>query len=143
MKALSIRQPWLFAILFLNKRIENRVWHPPRQLIGQRILLHASKGCTQQEVVDALGFMLSAGLVTQETWDLHWPGIDKVPRGGIVMTARLVACVTHHPSKWFVGPYGFVLEDVFATPFVSHPGSLGFFEVPQAVVEKAMGELSG
>lgn len=143
MKALSIRQPWAFAILFLGKRIENRVWHPPRQLIGQRILLHASKGCTPIEVCEAIEIMVKCGLSTAELWNLHWPGLDKVPRGGIVGTARLAGCVTHHPSKWFVGPYGFVLEDVVATPFVSHPGSLGFFEVPQAVVEKAMGELGG
>ena len=44
MKALSIKQPWLYCITDLDKRIENRTWKPPGWVVGQRIALHASKG---------------------------------------------------------------------------------------------------
>ena len=41
-----MRQPWPWAILHAGKRIENRTWAPPVEMIGQRFLLHAAKGCT-------------------------------------------------------------------------------------------------
>lgn len=39
-KALTLIQPWDWAVCFANKRVENRSWAPPRAIIGQRIALH-------------------------------------------------------------------------------------------------------
>jgi hypothetical protein len=51
--ALSIRQPWLWAILRAGKRVENRKW---RTDYRGPILLHASKGCTKEEYEDFIEF---------------------------------------------------------------------------------------
>ncbi|MDD5394961.1 MAG: ASCH domain-containing protein [Thiothrix sp.] len=40
MKALSIQQPWAWAILNAGKDIENRDWYTP---VRGRILIHAGK----------------------------------------------------------------------------------------------------
>lgn len=42
MKALTIWQPWASLIVAGAKPYEFRGWHPPRSLIGQRIVIHAA-----------------------------------------------------------------------------------------------------
>lgn len=41
MKAITLWPEWIWAILHLEKRVENRSWRPPRGFAGQRIALHA------------------------------------------------------------------------------------------------------
>jgi hypothetical protein len=41
MRALTVKQPWASLIASGEKRIENRSWRPPAELIGQRIAIHA------------------------------------------------------------------------------------------------------
>ncbi|WP_323011080.1 ASCH domain-containing protein [Paracoccus sp. (in: a-proteobacteria)] len=119
MKALSIRQPWAWCILH-GKPVENRRWWTP---YTGPLLIHAAKGMTRAEYEDCRDFAASLGLTV--------PPADELPRGGIVGMARLSACVTHHPSKWFFGPYGLVLEDVQPLPFRPLRGMLGLFEVEE------------
>jgi hypothetical protein len=47
-------------------------------------------------------------------------GLDpaELETGGIVGMAEIIDCVQRHPSKWFEGPYGFVLKNRQALPFV-------------------------
>lgn len=60
------------------------------------------------------------------------------PRGGIVGSVSVVACVTNSDSPWFVGRYGFMLSDPQPMPFVPWRGQLGFFDVPaQALATQA------
>lgn len=42
-KALTIRQPFIWEILQGLKKIEYRSWPPPEELVGQRIAIHAAK----------------------------------------------------------------------------------------------------
>jgi hypothetical protein len=49
--------------------------------------------------------------------------------GGIVGQAELVGCVTESSSRWFCGPYGFVIRDARPLPFKPCRGALGFFKV--------------
>ena len=58
MKALSIRQPWAWMILYAGKDIENREW--PTRFRG-RVLIHASKGMTHDEWEDAWEFAHGSG----------------------------------------------------------------------------------
>jgi hypothetical protein len=44
MRALSVMQPWIGAITYSDKRVENRGWPAPDWIIGRTIALHASKG---------------------------------------------------------------------------------------------------
>lgn len=120
---LSIRQPWVWLILAGVKPVENRVW--ATKFRGP-ILLHAAKGMTRAEYDEA----------QEMAWgiqgDLTFPWPDELPRGGIVGMATIVDCVPEHRSPWFGGPYGFVLEDVQALPFVPTRGRLGLFRLNDA-----------
>lgn len=42
-RALTLWPEWVYAIVHLGKRIENRGWPPPESLIGQPFALHAGK----------------------------------------------------------------------------------------------------
>jgi len=125
LKALSIRQPWAYLIVEGWKNIENRSFVPPRELIGQWILIHASRGCTEKEFEDGCAFAIKAcgfGNI---------PPLDKIRRGGIVGCVKLARVVTSSPSKWFVGKYGYVLTDPLPLPFRPCNGRLGFFDPPR------------
>ena len=50
--------------------------------------------------------------------------------GGIIGEMEIVDCVQHSDSRWFFGPYGFVLRDAKPVSFIPRKGSLGFFNVP-------------
>lgn len=124
MKALAVRQPFAWALLAGHKPVENREW--PTSVRG-RVLLHASKGCTKREYGDAAEWIyVACGVVV--------PEIEELPRGCIVGAVTIVDCVEAHPSPWFVGPYGFVVEKpvALAEP-IPCKGMLGFFRVPDDV----------
>lgn len=155
MLALSLRQPWAWAILHAGKRIENRRWNTHYR---GHILLHAAKGCMADEHEDAIGWMVQAGVIKVGDHWPEWPhGAD---RGGIVGRARIVDVVRPwcpdlrvggeplgappFPStlekfyppgvdhRWhMVKQFGFVLDDVQPMPFRPYPGSLGLFRVPE------------
>lgn len=135
MLALSIRQPWASLILKAGKNIENREW--PTKYRG-RILIHAAKGMTRAEHEDAIAFAVEAikadprnvGAARKTTLrDLGF-AFEDLPRGGIVGSVEIVACVTDSASPWFVGRYGFMLRDPQPLPFTPWRGQLGFFDVP-------------
>lgn len=49
MKALSIQQPWAWAIVKRDKRVENRTW--PTTYRGP-VLIHASQACQDSSIED-------------------------------------------------------------------------------------------
>jgi len=116
--ALSIRQPWAWAIINAGKDIENRGWHTS---FRGPVCIHAAKGMTKAEYNEfegAFGFDLRG----------NYPEPDGFDRGGIVGVATITACVKNHPSKWFFGAWGFVLADVSPVKFIPVKGALGFFD---------------
>lgn len=125
MKALSIRQPWAWFILQEHqpwrKDVENRDWFAPRELVGRNILIHAAKAMSDREFDEACKFALQAGATM-------FPDPERLKRGGIVGMARLAKVVRLSTSPWFVGKYGFVLEDPYPLPFEPCIGDRGFFE---------------
>lgn len=128
MKALSIRQPWCDAILFGNKRVENRDWKHGSNFRG-RFLLHASKGMTRGEYEDACWFMEARSI----TWRPR--PIKELVRGAIVGAATVSAVLkpgSPFRDPWYLGNFALVLTDVvaFANP-IPYTGSLGFFDVPE------------
>lgn len=135
MKALSIRQPWAWAILNAGKDVENRDWkeHGPhmrqaRSLVknGEHILIHASAGMTHREYYDFANWYPQPGM--RGTLPIL-PDLDKLQRGGIVGSCLIYSIVTERDSPWFFGPVGLVLADVLALPFRQFKGMQGFFEV--------------
>jgi len=117
MKAISVRQPWAWLIIHAGKDIENRSW--PTGVRG-RVLVHASKGMTRDEYIDADFFVCDSGI--------NLPPFEELERGGIIGSVEITDCVTESPSLWFFGPYGFVLRNPKPHPFHQMRGQLGFFD---------------
>jgi hypothetical protein len=146
MMAISIRQPWAWLIvrpdltdpvgracaydLDLIKPVENRTW--PTAVRGE-VLIHAAKGMTREEYLSVESFLEEVGGPTL-------PPMDQLDRGGIIGKANQTDCVTKHPSRYFFGPYGFVLHDSQPIPFIPYRGQLGFFFVPDNVVATAIAQ---
>ena len=120
--ALSVRQPWAWAIIYARKDIENRSWQAVNHGLRQRarFAVHAAKGMTQDEYRDAADFMASIGVACPAPADLS--------RGGIIGSVELVDVVSDHPSPWFAGPRGLVLANPEPCEFIPATGALGFFE---------------
>ena len=116
--AISIRQPWAWAIIHAGKGIENRDWST--RFRGP-VCIHAAKGCTWEEWDDALYFMMGHQ-------DVHPPLKHQIQRGGIIGTAEIVDCVEQSDSLWFFGRYGFVMKNPQPVEFIPVRGALGFFD---------------
>lgn len=127
MKAISIRQPWASLIINSGKDIENRDWFTRYR---GRVLVHASKGMTRDEYADTAEFV-------DRIIGKAMPPAEALARGGIIGSVEIVDCVEHSESRWFFGRFGFVLRDPRPLPFVPFKGSLGFFDVPDALVRGA------
>lgn len=141
MIALSIRQPWAWAILHAGKDVENRVWKLPEHMRGKRILIHAGKGCTRSEYEDAREFIEDRETLDGTASECRVPPLSDLPRGAIVGAATIVDCVCESDSPWFFGPWGFVLDNVveLARP-IPCKGALGFFEVPKPVADAILAQ---
>lgn len=120
MKALSVRQPWAWAIIHGGKTIENR---PRRTQFRGTVAIHAS-------------------LQPHHNWDVPArspkpPPQDELPFGAIVGFVDIVDCVEDHRSKWFTGPFGYVLANPrpLKNP-VPCKGMLGFWEVPPEILPR-------
>ena len=115
MKIITIRQPWAHLIARGSKNIENRTWQTSYR---GPVLIHASLNINRAL---CRKYRLSP---------------DSLERGGIVGIARIVDCVSKHPSRWFFGPYGFVLQKRRPLPFVKWKGSLGLREAPTKLLRR-------
>ena len=99
--ALSVRQPWAFAIAYLGKDRENRQWHAMPKYRGP-LLIHASKGCTRREYDAAIAFMDSRGIFfsrhqrgPENTAKPLPPTFKELQLGGIVARVTLADIVDH------------------------------------------------
>lgn len=129
MKALSIKQPWAWAIIHAGKDVENRTWHTN---IRGRILIHASKKFDKKGWRWICRNMGRLGLA-----DLPHSDEFKLISGGIVGSVNLVDCVTEYNSPWLVGSYGFLLANPKPMEFRPCKGRLGFFNIELDQREKA------
>ena len=129
--ALSIRQPWAWAIVYARKDRENRSRESirlgnMRSVVGQRIAIHAAKGMTRDEYEHAAAFI--------RTLAGDCPAPHELERGGIIGTALVTGLITKSveaeatPSAWFFGPGALVLAAPEPAPFVGSTGKLGIFQ---------------
>lgn len=114
---LSIRQPWAWLIVNGHKDIENRTWETK---FRGRVLIHAGKTKPDWDDEEYEFCEEEHGIIVPR---------EGLPLGGIVGSARIVDCVAASDSKWFMGPFGFVLTERKPGPFVPLRGMLGFFNV--------------
>lgn len=121
--ALSVRQPWAWAILHAGKDVENRDWRKPNPGLAfrGRVALHASSGMTQDEY-DAV-MPRSAPPI---------PPPHLLVRGAIIGHVQIMDIIRDPgremiTSEWFNGPVGLMLHDPVAIEPIPCAGALGFF----------------
>lgn len=134
MKAISIRQPWAFAIVMGWKGIENR---DKRWAVRGPVWIHAGKVEAEDAAREA-AFRLMAGHTGRSVDELmreyRLMGDGAAARGGIVGSAEIVDCVSYSDSRWFTGPYGLVLRNATALRHaVPCGGQLYAFDVPPSI----------
>ena len=124
--ALSVHQPWAWAIIHAGKDIENRSWQAVNHGLRQRgrVAIHASKGMSREEYEEGRDFIESLGIICPAPADLL--------RGGIVGAVQVVDVVSESDSRWFFGPRGLVLRNPEVWTFIPAIGALGYFEWRQA-----------
>ena len=119
--ALSVRQPWAWAIIHAGKDIENRSAAAIRHGMTCRpIAIHAAKGITQREYADASDFMAEIGIAC--------PRPDLLTRGAVIGLATVTDIVADSPSPWWMGPRGLVLTDARPVAPIPATGALGYFQ---------------
>lgn len=113
-RALSIRQPWAYAILHLGKDVENR---PKPTKYRGRIWIQASLTTTDRERAEAA----KRGLKS-----------DHLVRGAIVGDVEIVDCISDSKSEWAIsGQWHWILKNprCLEKP-IPFKGALGFIKVP-------------
>ena len=140
MKALSICQPWAWAILHAGKNVENRTW--PTWYRGQ-LLIHAGKSRRYYDAEDPDDWM--------EAYGVKLPSWSDMPQGAIVGVATVVDCVAvglnlpyflpgSGPNVWAEGPWCWLLSGVRAIDPIPFRGAQGLFDVPDELVAKQLQE---
>jgi len=127
MKALSIRQPYAWAIVQGHKPVENRTWWTT---FRGPVLIHAGKTIDEAGCLDVAAILQITHFTVRQYANLT---------GGIVGIATIVDCVEKFDSPWFSGPFGFVLKDARPLPFLTMCGQLGFFDVDDDLLRRNYG----
>jgi hypothetical protein len=125
--ALSVRQPWADLIMIGEKDVENR---SRRTRFRGTILLHASAAKPKPELAEAFrSDAAAAGWIKKnEPWEFDL--------GAILGTIDILDCVQASSSRWFSGPFGWILAN--AKPFddvIPFKGAVGIFYVPIATLD--------
>lgn len=151
MKALTIRQPWAFAICRLGKRVENRSWSTNHR---GPILIHAAAGCGKAEMGLSLREIQRAMSDPEARSRALGPVFAReamgAPRGAIVALATLGSALLpafdgrardpwHMPNQ-----YGLRLSDVLVLDRpIPCKGRLGLWDVPAEIVAQVRAQIGG
>jgi hypothetical protein len=124
LKVIVVRQPWAWLIVNGFKDIENRSW---RTRYRGRLLIQASASLPpKREFEEIRQFARERGAKLPQEFET----------GGIVGMVQLEDCVTSSRSKWFEGPFGWVLAKPKRLLFIPLKGQLGLFDPPRKVAER-------
>lgn len=120
--ALSVRQPWAWAIVAGHKPIENRSEGSIRagRMTCRRIAIHAATGLRQDEYDWAVWRLNKHGVT-------DCPRPDALPRGAIIGAVDVVDIISESDSDWFGGQRGLVLARPQACDPIPAVGALGYF----------------
>lgn len=114
MKALTIRQPYAYLIVTGEKPVENRSWSTNYR---GPLLIHAAVK-PHEHSIEQIQIAYRVAI-----------NRDRLRFGGVIGCVDLVNVVTAYPSRWFQGPFGFVLENPRMLPFAPARGYQGLFEI--------------
>lgn len=137
MKALTLQRPWVAAFLLPTdpKRIENRKWKPPASIIGKRLALHSGLGWLPDKQSPA-GCLTSADEVASWTRSFELTGVFATAVVSSFRTKRSVNSddITH--SRWWLGPYAWVLTDFVSFEPIPCKGAQGLWNLPEDVMAR-------
>lgn len=143
MRALTIKQPWGWAITNGTKRVENRTWKPPFHIIGQRIAIHASARIEKAELLayTELGAWLEptvntlpVGCIVGTAIVVGYVVVNDM--GGVVVQSKGAQGYSPYSDPWFFGPVGWLLDDVRKVAPVTCKGALGLWDVSVELAER-------
>jgi hypothetical protein len=122
MKALSIHQPWAWAILHAGKTVENRTWSTKYR---GPFLIHASKTRSSYD--------REARLDWSKLYGVALPKWEELVVGAIVGVVEVVECLPASqvdPGPWVEGPVCWILANprAFSNPKALR-GAQGLFGV--------------
>lgn len=137
MMALTVKQPWAWAIVHNTKRVENRTWKPPFHIIGKRIAIHASAkldrlemnalrglGIVEPPVGLPLGCFIGTAIVV---------GYSVVDGNRLVEQSKGAQGYNPRNDPWFCGPIGWLLADRQPCPLIPAKGKLNLWQVPPEI----------
>jgi len=127
MKALSIHQPWAWAILHAGKNVENR---SRRTTHRGPLLVHASKSRASYDAHDPEKWL--------ERYGVALPAWEELVKGAIVGQVEVVDCVPVEQLSsvaWASGPWCWVLQNprALAEP-VEWKGQQSLYQVPDEML---------
>ena len=135
MKALSVRQPWAWAIVQGYKTVENRSWLT--QYRGP-ILIHAAKAPSRVSLCESVLDLLMLSRHTYPEMDIPDPDVtpNAMAFGSFVGTVEVVDMLTMsdpraHASPYYQGGTAWLLGNAkaFDRP-IPFAGRQGLFDVP-------------
>jgi hypothetical protein len=125
MKALTVKQPWAWAIIFGGKDIENRSW---RTRYRGPLLIHAGAA-----------YRPEASMPRR----VRAPAKDRLDFSAIIGAVELTGVVEKSKSPWFRGKYGFVLaKPLPLKPPIPCKGRLGLWTPTAAQLRRVAARLS-
>lgn len=124
MRALTIQQPWAWAIAKGFKTIENRSWRPRLIEPGDVFAVHAAAAAPDAEDIEWLTGQVGRRGKVPDWFDCSC----------VVALVRFVGTTESSRSPWFSGPIGWELADAqrLRDP-VECTGRLGLWELPARV----------
>lgn len=126
--ALTIHQPWAWAICEAGRNLENRDWRPPPYIAYQSIAIHSGRKWTRNEKIEA------SALACELHPDYEVPlGEEGYVFGSVVALARVVGFVDLDLREER-GPYSFDMET--SRGHVCVGGRLSRREVEEAVTSR-------
>lgn len=132
MLALTLYQPWGFAVVHRGKDIENRSWSPPKKMQAEKpfFAIHAGRHYDEP----GANWLRARGVTWSPSDILH---------GYLLGVAKLSDVIKHSNSKWFMGEYGWCLSHITPLPKpIKCNGSQGLWYVGEAITEQINAQLA-
>ena len=131
LRGLTLWQPMAWAVKAGHKDIENRTW-PPRGGVTH-LAIHAGAKYHKPHA-DQI----------REILGLDVPTRSEAIQGAIIAVAKVVGCVEESTSRWFSGPFGWVLDEVQPLKrVIRRGGMLGLWKLSALDLESLRDQLPG
>lgn len=155
-RAVTIHQPWAWAVAAGHKPVENRTWRPPLEAMGKLIGIHAGLAMPERadiaEVKAAAGFPTDApcipavrgaligvarlvGVVFERKLEGAWPSYHRLNGASKAILDPLPADLQARIRPWWRGPWGWLLEEAVLLPEpILMRGQQGLWRIPDVVM---------